>query len=274
MNLSVTENKEQDVLFKEEQNSVLVIIVKHETREGDDNINQLKRLFSDPYFTVQVLNINIPKNIVGKSRVENYLMYKALTYASEGPYFLNSDGDLEPKFWWETIPVIIIKDSSVSNLTSKEMKKRISSAIKKSDEVDLFFLCKWNDSCEQYINVLENNHFGSKLKWSKRPTSTQAIMYTPKSREFIRKELLNSNVPLSDILNSNIFKGTLKATVFVPNLIDFDIDLASSKEDYYKLNECSTPRNKENNHRNIIIWILVLIALVIIVAWVIIQPRL
>lgn len=269
----------------EQKESVLVIILKIETKPSDTNIDALKRLFSDPYFAVQVLSVELPnkiptlKTLTKSQYIENYFMFKALTYASEGPYFLNSNGELEPKFWWKEIPVIIVKDSSVSNIPSKgsediiTIKNRISTALEKAKQADLFFLCKWNDYCHQYVDVsTPNDFYGSKLKWSKRPTSTQAIMYTPISRDYIKQELLKSNIPLSDLLNINISQGNLLATVFVPNIIDFDIDLATSMSDFNKLNECATPKEvKKNNIVNIVLWFIIFLIILIAISWFLIQ---
>jgi hypothetical protein len=312
--------------------SVLVIILQCETRPCDENIANLKWVFSDPYFTVQVCSVDPPTNMpVSKTLtedeyMENYRMRKALTYAAEGPYIPkksnpmspNLYGTLEPQYWWTKIPVIIVKDSSISNVVpgdtrhlqigssnvgkrlstdkgslskiseyledtqsshGKEntslggMKKRIKVALEKAQQADLFFLCKWNDACNKQTDIEGNIDHGSKLKWSVQPTATQAIMYTPSSRNYIRTSLMTANITLSELLNTNISQGKLMATVFVPNIIDFDVDLAISNNDYAKLNECApVPTNTENNNNVApVIWFMVLIILMILVAWMLIQ---
>jgi hypothetical protein len=219
-------------------------------------------------------------------------MRKVLNYAAEGPYLANSQGVLEPQFWWSKIPVIIVKDSSISNIipaattdqdhpdnpTNKiigGMKRRIKTALDKAKQADLFFLCKWNDACNKYTDVDNSGNIdnGSMLKWSIQPTATQAIMYTPSSCNFIREALTTATIPLSDLLNSNIAKGNLLATVFVPNIIDFDIDLATSNDDYTKLNECATAQGTTGSTSNTaaLIWLILIIIAVILVAWALIQ---
>lgn len=278
--------------------SVLVIILQCETKPCDDNIMNLKWVFSDPYFTVQVCavdpppNVPITKTLTKAQYMENYCMRKALTYAAEGPYIPNSLGNLEPQSWWSNIPVIIVKDSSISNISSSGvtneenidnpeneiiggMKRRIKVALDKAHQADLFFLCKWHDACNKYVDVegLGSKNNGSTLKWSIQPTATQAIMYTPSSRDYIRESLTTSIAPLSDLLNTNISKGNLLATVFVPNVIDFDIDLATSNEDYNKLNECAPLPTASQTNTNVasFIWFAVIIILIILVAWALIQ---
>lgn len=278
--------------------SVLVIILQCETKPCDQNIINLKWVFSDPYFTVQICAVDLPQNIpvtktlTNSQYVENYFMRKALTYAAEGPYLTNSLGLSEPQFWWNTIPVIIVKDSSVSNITPSGttneehidnsggktiggLKHRIKVALDKARQADLFFLCKWNDACNKYVDVkgVSNTEHGSSLKWSIQPTASQAIMYTPSSRDYIRESLITATVPLSDLLNTNISKGDLLATVFVPNIIDFDIDLATSNDDYNKLNECAPAQTSSQSSSNVasFLWFAVIIILVILVAWFLIQ---
>jgi hypothetical protein len=288
--------KELPFIDSDDSGSVLVLILQCETKSCDNNINNLKWIFSDPYFIVQVFSTNPPsilptsKTLNQSEYLENYYMQKSLTYASEGPYFVNQDNILTPQYWWKNIPCIIIKDSSISNITpigitkfshtSSEdniiigMKNRIKIALEKASNADLFFLCKWNDACNKYVDVdTSTTPSQSSLKWSIQPTSTQAIMYKPPSRDYIIKSLSTSNIPLSVILNTNISQGHLLATVFVPNLIDFDIDLATSNDDYHKLNECAPIPSSTSTSSNTssIIWLIIIIIAVILVAWFLIQ---
>lgn len=301
------ENNQQNQTDQEDDASVLVIILQCETKPCDDNINELKYVFSNPYFIVQVCAVDLPSNIpVNKTLTktqytENYFMRKALTYAAEGPYLHNSQGNLEPQAWWNDLPVIIVKDSSVSNLmpvgvidenyevpTFKMndisnsivggMKRRISTALDKARQADLFFLCKWHDACNKYIDIeTGGTNYGSTLKWSLQPTATQAIMYTPSSRDYIIETLVSGIIPLSDILNTNIAKGKLLATVFVPNIIDYDISLATSNKDYNKLNECAPVEESTTTNTGVatFVWLAIVVILIILVAWVLIQlgPR-
>lgn len=286
-------------LSQEDDNaSVLVIILQCESKLCDANIINLKWAFSDPYFTIQVCAVDPPPNIptsktlTYEQYMENYYMRKALTYAAEGPYIANSKGVSEAQLWWSKIPVIIVKDSSVSNITPSSitdeehsdnpedeiiggMKRRITVALNKASQADLFFLCKWHDACNKYVDVegVGGIDHSSTLKWSVQPTATQAIMYTPSSRDYIRESLLTATLPISDLLNTNISKGNLLATVFVPNIIDFDIDLATSNDDYNKLNECAHIQTTSQSSNNVasFLWFAVIIILIILVAWALIQ---
>lgn len=291
---------EKDLLRDEiddDNESVLVIILQCETKSCDANISNLKWAFSDPYFTVQVCAVDPPtsipqlKTLTQSQYIDNYNMRKALTYAAEGPYFSNEEGVIESQAWWNNMPVIVIKDSSITNLTpfgwkansnlSPEeaviggMKHRIKTAIDRAHQADLFFLCKWNDACDKYIDVDGSNqvNHGSSLKWSTQPTATQAIMYSPAGRDYVRNSLSKTTAPLSDLLNSHIARGEILATVFVPNIIDYDVDLATSNEDYAKLNECAPPQAVTEGTTNsaALVWLILIIIIVILVAWALVQ---
>lgn len=267
---------------KIQDNHVLVIIIKCETRECDKNIENLKKLFSDPYFIVQICQVdepeNIPpiKNLTTSQYIENYNMQKTLNYAAEGPYSRDKSGTIKNQRWWKDLPCIIIKDSSVSNVSPYNanndtggLKKRIQVALDKASEADLHFLCKWSDSCNKYLEVSGANDIenGSSLKWSLRPTSSQAIMYTSKARDFIREKLRYSTVPMGQLLNSYIASGKLLATAFVPNIIDYDISLSTNDNDYLKLSECDNQQvdTYQTSYQQLL-WLGIIIFAVVVLA--------
>ena len=250
----------------DDDNSVLVIILKCETRKSDKNIDNLKQLFSDHYFIVEICEIS-------EQLEDNASMKKLFNYINNGPYLLNDQGIYEAQYWWKDLPTIIIKDSSVSHLTqnSHSIKYKIKTALEKAANADLFYLCKWNDSCEKHRDV--ENYPDKTLKWSVKPTATQAIMYTKKSRDYITERLETTDISLGELLNSDINKSKLLATVFNPNLIDYDINLAVSNSDFNKLNECDPAINTQTTtNSNTYLVLIVLIILIIIVAWFIIYP--
>jgi len=267
--------------------SVLVIILTGEAKSCDNNINNLKYVFSDSYFTVQVCAVEAPPEIPSSSTlsqeqfISNYNMRKVLSFAAEGPYIVGPDGTLTPQYLWAKLPVLIVKDSSVSNITpsgvaaSKDviggMPERIRTALNKANQADLYFLCVWNDACNLYSDIdgIGAIAHGSTLKWSVQPSATQAVMYTPSSRDYFREALINATVPLGSLFNSILQQGNMLAAAFVPNLIDFDIDLATSNDDYAKLNECAAITTSSANSSSVatILWFILIIVLVFVVAW-------
>lgn len=250
-----------DLDEQEEQDGVLVVILHCEAKQSDKNVSLIKRLFSDPYFIVQDFHPSNREN-------ENKSFKEALTFASKGPFVMENN-NIQSQSWWTNLPCIIIKDSSVSNISPNEMKERIKTSLEKAKTADLFFLCKWNDECNKFTDV--QNH--ENIKWSKKPTSTQAIMFTPKSRDNINEMLRSNNLKVGDFLNNQITEGNLLATVFVPNIVDFDVNLATSNSDYAKLNECAPVSNTNNKNvdMSIYVWILVVSVLLILISLFILQ---
>jgi len=290
-------NSNDDISKGNNNNSVLVIILKCDKKLKETNVNKLKWVFSDPYFITQV-KMFVPKPLVDANDTpiltnpniaytENYCMYQALTYAAEGPYIINADGSITKEGLWTNLPVIIVKDNSVSNITPSGitnssqdkiiggMKNRIQIALQKAQSADLYYLARWNDNCTKNTLVAgtESIDKGSSLQWTIQPTATQAIMYTPKSRDIVSNALctMASNISLSDYLNSSIYDRKFVATAFVPSIISFDTNLSTSQTDYNKLNECfPTPTDKPTTTNNLI-WLIVVLLLVILVASALIQ---
>lgn len=274
--------------------SVVVLILNCDTKKGDSNIKNIKWLFSDPYFIVKICTPNeCPSNV---TIPENYMMEVLLSYAKNGPYEEDNKTFVNAQSTWSDKPVIIIKDSSVCNIppdgitntifTNEKsslilgIKNKIKIALANAPKADLFFLCKWDDMCNKYLDV--DNYPTDRtttLKYSFQPTATQAIMYRPNARDYVRNLIIeNPTTHLSNLLNSHINKRKLVATVFVPNLLDFDINLVKSNSDYIKLNECSTKsitleKNLSNNtdNSNFFVWFILLIILIIFLIIIILQ---
>lgn len=253
---------------------VLVIILKGGSRKCDSNIDDLFLAFSDPYFKVEARDADeweydkSDKRSLSEIELHNEKtsMARCLSYASEGPYVKNNEKDV-PVFEWANMPVIIIKDTSVCR--HQGMKDFIKGALKSASNADLFFLCKWGDSCNKFTTVKGSQKIngGVCLKWSSKPTSTQAIMYTPKSRDLLRVCYETATLSVSDLLNAKISKKELSAVVFVPNLVNFDIDLSTSNKDYQKLSECSQESDTSNStDQTVVIALIITFFLVFIMA--------
>lgn len=275
--------------------SVLVLILQVGTKSCDANITNLKWVFSDTYFAVQVCYVPPPPDIPSDTPltesqyIENYTMRKALTFAAEGPYVANDQGVLIPQYEWKNLPVLIILDTSVSNITPAGttnqdypdnpsdkiiggMPNRITTAL--NQQADIYFLCVWNDVCDRYTDVDNTRSIdhGSSLKWTLQPTSTQAVLYPPATRDLIRSELVTAAVSLSALLNGQIQQGQLLALAFVPNIVNFDIGLATSSSDFTKLNQCAPVISSSTaSNSSAIIWFILIVLAVMLVAWALIQ---
>lgn len=249
--------------------SILVVIVQSETTPADKNIDYIKNnYFSDPFFNVQIFNA------VGIED-DNEIMLRALTFASIGPYINDSEGFNTPQKYWSNLPVIIIRDSSISNIGGIQMKSRIFKSLEAAKQADLIYLCKWKDRCELYKNIKESVDEGSGLKWSSKPNATQAILYSPLARdttiEGLRK--VKDNMSLGDFLNEYINKEYFLAAVFVPNIIDYDINLANNNKEYEKLNECEPvpTENPNPGGGSTLMWFILITLIILLIAWAAIQ---
>lgn len=273
--------------------SVLVVVVAGETKPCDNNITQLRKIFTGPYFDVQVLTIPNPSelphdnSLTPTQHLENYRMSQALAYAAEGPYTPDHRGVVSAERRWSTLPVLIIKDSSVISAT--DMHGPVATALEQAPTADVFFLCKWLDACDKYTDLSEIE--GYSLKWSLQPTATQAILYRPVARDYFYEELQrgtsisseasggNQNqrqaLSFSQLLNEEIAQGHIRAAVFVPNLVHFDMKVATHASDYNKLNQCATVPTSNSSANKGLLWTIVALIVLMIVAWISIQivPR-
>lgn len=212
--------------------SILVIILKGETKQGDGHIKRLKLQFSESCFTFHVLDCE---------SLDDTIRYQlALKYA---------------KHEYKSFHCLIMKDSSL--IMIDDIKKYIDDAIKL--QTDLFFLCKYQDACHQYTRVEHYHH----LKKTYSSTATQAIMFNPKARDIMIKQL--SNQSIGDVLYNQLNKNHLSGLVTIPNIVHFDINLASSNDDYYKLNECALIKSDviETTDSTNITWMVLIIILIL-----------
>jgi hypothetical protein len=256
--INIKSDEEPSILY----DSILVIILKCETRKCDKHIKKLKKIFSDKYFTVHVCDINNPDDLnddilsVDKL-IEKHDIYHALKYSIEGPYFNG-----ESKCWWTSTPCLIIRDSSICQCN--DIKNKIKKAIDRIHDADMIFLCKWNDKCEQYKQVDNNDS----LKWSQSPTSTQAVIYRPKARKHLISKIEKSRKSIGSIINKCVSHKELTAAVFTPNIIEYDIDLARNVLDYKKLNICAELKNHNGKNDAVnTVWFISVSLLIILVAW-------
>lgn len=274
--------------------AVLVVVVTGETKPCDNNIAQLRKIFTGPYFDVQILTVPNPTELPNDhtltptQHLENYRMAQALAYAAEGPYTPDHRGIVTAERRWSTLPVLVIKDSSVVSATN--MQGPIMVALEQAPTADVFFLCKWLDACDKYTDLSELE--GYSLKWSLQPTATQAILYRTLARDYFYEELQRGSssksgdasgssqsyrqaLSFSQLLNEEIAQGNIRAAVFVPNLVHFDMKVATHISDYNKLNQCATVPTSSTTNNKGLLWTIVALIVLMIVAWISIQivPR-
>lgn len=227
---------------------ISVIILKNHTKKCDYNIEKLSDLFSDDIFDVKIhfcINYNEQQNILSNEEYNDNMNYLKVLKSIK-----------------KNQPFIIIYDNSISYLSKNKIKYLIEHALSLSDKADLYFLCNWKDDCHKHTCV---NH-SIDLKWSSNANAHQAILYQPNIKDIIIKELKKNQYNINTILQYQIQNNNIKAMVFTQNLIDFDINLAKSNEDYYKLNRCNyiPIEEKTLNNSNNVAWIFIVIIIIIL----------
>lgn len=227
-----------------------VAIVNCATRGCDSNISNLERIFHDEFFTVTIVN---PKNC------DDLFATKEILES-----FHNSDE-----------PLLILKDSSICQLSSKSLSKMIKQALRYASEnhLDLLYLCSAGERCEKQSDLLYFED-GTRLRTTGGNRSTQAILYTKKARKIIMKQLNNPGKTIPEIIKQKVSSNELKVALFSPNIVHFDLEMAKSKSEYAEANVC-TSMDEETSNTGIYIWFIILVILLILVAWGLIQinPR-
>ena len=211
----------------------------------------IKSGFSSSIFKVVDLSDSIfdtaVSNIVGMSQ-DNIYEANKLLYALRYAYN-NYNG----------LPVIVIKDNSVINVSSREIESITNEALS-INNWDLFYYCTWFDMC-QLRTIVGNNSAKliatekTTLQYTSAPNGFQCIMFRSNAIDIMlkRKPMLNSRLfnivkPIGAQLNDEIYSMNLIAIVSTPNLVDFDIVLnARTNADYSKLSTCDDVVVKEDD---------------------------
>lgn len=258
---------------------IIVLILQIDDVTGARS-NYLKNLFTNPLFKVEILNIPEPpsiqptNNLSGKQITDNYRINKALTISKNN---------------YDTYPIIVIKDSSITYANKQTIISMIEKVINNNVEFDIYYLCKWLDMCQKYtdLNLKQETFDGSKIVSTQAPYGIQSLMFTPHGRDIIlgikpmrNGQMLAIDKPLSIVLHDEIMNANIKAICTVPNLFNFDISLATHNNDYMKLDECKNipPDNNGNQSPGTVagyVWFAVILLLVLIVAWAVMRvgPR-
>lgn len=177
-------------------------------------------------------------------------------------------------------PCIIIKNTSVSDLTPDTMAANIKQVLS-IPHFQLCYLCKWLDACQYYRNSTSDPIKPSDptaYMFTRYPGGLQSILFTPEGRDMILGliPMLNGKMfkiceDFENNLRTDIYEGNVRAITSVPNIVNFDIVLNASRyDDYIKTNECSpfdiTPSNNYSDTSNLI-GFLIAVALILLLAW-------
>lgn len=230
---------------------ILVLIVKEHTKASDGNIKRLKRLFSSEIFRVKTVSVE------GKREDNVDLFLTVLRYSLS-----QTEGG-----------VIVVRDRSVSYLSPRQMEEKVKSVPKRAD---LFFMTKWGDRCNTYKDV--EGADGS-IKWSSSVTSDHAVFFSREGRKKILDTLDHKIKKISDRDSKKVFSlkdvvddAQVLRCVSSPNVIDFDVNLATSNADFEMINECSpVPKEEEVSQTAAVVWFVIFIVLIVLLAWLVIE---
>ncbi|HSW77005.1 MAG TPA: hypothetical protein VLG50_08155 [Candidatus Saccharimonadales bacterium] len=218
-----------------------VIILNHYTKANDTNLSSLKNLFHDSFYNIDILkldeHVKVSDTLTIQECDEVILFKKALKLAKH-----------------QSNPTLIIKDNSICFKSC--IKNDIITALQY--EADCYFLCAWQESCYQYVHIDNTS-----MKWTNGSPAVQALLLQPHTiNRFYKK--IKHNQSISTCLLQMIKKYKYKCISFYPNLIEFDIRLATSNDDYLKLNRYLEDINSDSESDQTTVWIFLFAILIIL----------
>lgn len=220
-----------------------VIILRH----SEIKSTKIRNLFKDDYFSITEYPLdtsNINSSYLGALKLSK---------------------DLNPNSG-----VILVKEDTTSHTSSSDIYEKVYN-LSSNDSIDLLYLCRHGDTCSK------NSKFSDSIKNITGPKGLQCIMYTPGGRDRILGDLELRNggkkfIATSDLetsLRQAISNKHLVITGFTPNLVNYDIDYATSKSDYNNLKECedevNTSSSNDSTTWNNLWWILIIVAVIFLI---------
>lgn len=280
--------------------SVVVLIINNYTKESDPNVDNIKMLFSDPFFIVEVCRLiaDVSENISVGDADDTKIYCKALKYAQKK---------------YPQLPCLLIKDNNVCYLNATEMKNKIQDAcVILNDDAstathvkdakataNLIYLNVYADQCSKYTAVSILNGNSSKytavsgtvpnevhpyLVWTKKPNSTQALLFSPAARDLLlttsvddaasaKGKTMDPKGTIGPLLNDLIKNEKLQAMAFSPNLVEFDIKFALDNKDYNKLAQCANMESSTMDSTSFItlVWVIIIIIFLMILIFLTMQ---
>jgi hypothetical protein len=227
--------------------------------EIDNKVQALKRLIGDANIPVNVVQIEVPKDISYPKSLDQNDMAEIYRFI----WCLNEARKSHP-----THHLIILKGDSTSNVNSDELKEIISQI--ESSKYDLAYLSKWGDACEKYDLEQASKIGKSLLLKSHSPNGTQALVVSPQCRDKLlglvsldnNQKIQDYTTGLSDFFNDLIVSSNLEALAIIPNAFNSNFDDLKSGR---KLNECSNDKGKGTLYMIIGSILVILIISVIII---------
>jgi hypothetical protein len=176
-------------------------------------------------------------------------------------------------------PLIIVKDSTICVADPQTISDIITSTLALSGSKETFhlcYLCKWMDKCQLYSNRKSIPGTMATVVQTQSPHGIQAILFTPQGRDTILGKIPMNNGQrfqgrdsLSETFNREIVAGNLTALCIVPNLMEYDIRLASRDCDYLKSNSCAPipVLRQQSSSINIYVAFIIVVILLVVLVW-------
>ena len=142
-------------------------------------------------------------------------------------------------------------------------------------------MCRWLDRCDLYQELAKSDGV-TKIVRTFSPLGLQAIMYSPVGRDIIigKKPMVTKpyieyftpiEPPLGDQLNKEISSGNLSAICMVPNIFEYNVLLAQTDSDLFKMADCRLAEDpEEETHSPGIapfLWFVCIVIGIILFAW-------
>ena len=156
-------------------------------------------------------------------------------------------------------PVIVIKNSSVSLLTTDQIANYVSQSL--SIDSDVYYLTRWDYQCQMTRLIPGYQNFIRVFS----PHGLQAIMFYPSALNKIYSYVND----MDKYVNSLIYKGDIKAISNTDNLFNYGVyNYGDDNSFFNRLNLCSNVAvNIEVNNVNRYLYIGGIIFLIFLIAW-------
>lgn len=209
----------------------------------------LRHLFEESIFAVNIVEISVPPNIYPKLKREDAEDLYRIKWCLNDARDKNLDEH-----------IIIIKDTSITNASSQDIAQIIAYT-QRMGCWDICYLCKWMDRCDLYTDKINIPGHSIAVTKAYSPDGCQALFLSPRGRDIVlgHYPLINGDyldigsdpkLSLSIILSKAIKDDQLQAVCLVPNL--FNINTANINSDTNKFREClhDTITNNGSNNSN------------------------
>ena len=234
-------------------------------------VDELAKLFISPIFDVN--KVIVPKPIgvpnAGIGEQDLYRSYQ-VQWCLQKTSAKNPDRS-----------VIFLKDSSITNTTSEKLTNLIKLITMMNADIDIFYLCRWYDACQQLTNITTLPEIDIKIARTYSPHGLQAMYFSPNGREIVlgnvpmkNKEYFKYDEPLEKKLNVEIYMDNITAYTTVDNIFSYDITRADHNINYNRTHVCRSIVDNPDSTQdsgNGVIWFILIVILIILISYAIIR---